>query len=489
MTTDRLVYLLFMLMVTVLYGQTLQFGHVWDDHIFFLTPFSEQSIDFKSFMSQNQFTVHGRFFRPLFLLSIWFDYIIHEFSPGPAHFFNLVIFYFTLLFMYKWSRLITSKWISVSAVLVFIAVPITVESVAFISSRDTLLSGLGIFWSLYNAELYRQNPAKHRFLMILFVSSTLAILSKESGLILPLIIGIHTLFFPTAEQNRLTPGLNIQATVWLSMIFYFLCKWLFLPTSYASFPLSQFMPDPEKCLHLPILVLKYVEHIFYPLNLSAEYLGQLQDIDINYKTMIAGIFMILLIQRTLVSQSNLKLRLMASFLSGLLPFMHLFPIHRLMTDRWAYVSSFFLILAVINILFTEINTRFMRRTGVTLMLVILILYGRLSYKRTGVWRNDHTLFHSILIQNPYSLNSHYNLGNYYFNLGNYDKSSFHFEQALLIDPKHVPSLTNLGYVHLQSGHDSLSEFFFNTAIALFEENEYAIQGLNILERRRSSSIK
>jgi 4-amino-4-deoxy-L-arabinose transferase-like glycosyltransferase len=141
-------------------------------------------------------------YRPLHSLSLWLSYRIFGVSSGPAQLINLSLHIAVILLLYALLvHLLTPKNWVIAVLLSSLAMIslYTVSGATWVSDRPTLLVTFFLFFMLnYFARLKEKEAPK---VWILLVLSLLALMSKESGLILPLI----ALYFLVVElRTRLT---------------------------------------------------------------------------------------------------------------------------------------------------------------------------------------------------------------------------------------------------------------------------------------------
>jgi hypothetical protein len=146
------------LLVFILYGNTLKNGYALDDNIVTgpdcITSKGFKSIPkiFKSFYADK--TEKNKFeYRPLVKISFAIEHQFFGVRAGVSHFFNLVLYCICLLVLLQWLRLIFRNYPPEFAVLIailFAILPIHTEVVASLKNRDILLSFIFSFsGSLY----------------------------------------------------------------------------------------------------------------------------------------------------------------------------------------------------------------------------------------------------------------------------------------------------------------------------------------------------
>ncbi len=127
-------------------------------------------------------------YRPLHSLSLWLSYKIFGVSSGPAQLINILLHIAVILLLYALLlRLLSEKHWAVAFVLSCLGLIslYTISPPTWVSDRPSLFVAFFLLILLnYLARLYEGQRPK---LWVLGLLSVLALLSKESGLILPLV--------------------------------------------------------------------------------------------------------------------------------------------------------------------------------------------------------------------------------------------------------------------------------------------------------------
>ena len=92
--------------------------------------------------------------------------------------------------------------------------------------------------------------------------------------------------------------------------------------------------------------------------------------------------------------------------------------------------------------------------------ILLCFLAFLTWRQSRIYRNDETLWHSTLALNPEVWLAHNNLGNDLLSQGQEQEALAEYQEALRINPTFIGAHINLGAVHLQQGQldEATSEF-------------------------------
>jgi hypothetical protein len=130
----------------------------------------------------------GTFFRPVTFSSFAWDYAIWDLSPVGYHLTNLFLHGCSIAGLFVMLRQFgVTQHIAAMTVAIFAAMPIQVESVAWMSGRfDVLVTTL----SVWTVAAYVWSRSTNRIVgyVIAILLSVVAMCSKETGFVLPLII-------------------------------------------------------------------------------------------------------------------------------------------------------------------------------------------------------------------------------------------------------------------------------------------------------------
>jgi tetratricopeptide (TPR) repeat protein len=195
------------LIAVLLYANTFTHEYVLDDHdIIRLNTHVQKGIDgIPTIMSttiRNGAGFHDDYlYRPLSQAMFALEWEIWPNNPHPSHIINVLLYALTCSFLF----LMLKRWtgnvnISFIAALLFAFHPIHTEVVANIKSRDEILSMLGIVLALYHYHSYLLS-GKFKYLIYTSLMTGVAMFSKESSIIIILILPLFVYFLSETKQN------------------------------------------------------------------------------------------------------------------------------------------------------------------------------------------------------------------------------------------------------------------------------------------------
>lgn len=209
---------LFLAVTVSAYLYTLNCGYIWDDERHVLMDSSLWGL---AGLWKIWFSREMQQYYPLIYSSFWLEANIWGLTPAASHMVNAVIHALNAFLLYAVLRHLNIRG-ALFAGLIFALHPVHVESVAWISERKNVLSGLFYLLSLYAFLKYEDKPGKGLYILslLLFV---MALLCKTVACTLPAVILIirwmRVRGTGTAYAARLVPffGLGLAfglLTIW-----------------------------------------------------------------------------------------------------------------------------------------------------------------------------------------------------------------------------------------------------------------------------------
>lgn len=323
---------LLLILVAVVYAPTLRFDFVnWDD-----PWYVENNELIKGWSFSNLYAIAtesvARNYAPLTIFSFLLDHTFWGPRAGGYHFTNVLLHaantVLVFLLMRQLSRHALVAW---GTAAIFAVHPLQVETVAWVSSRKGLLSGLFILWSLrYWLREARTSNDEFRGTLLLL----LALLSKAIAVVLPPIVVAYDVLI---RRKTLAESITRQ------VIPAFLCLWLVLQTMGAQTTIvggvrGHIGTGLHHILAVDLVILwKYVGMLLHPHDLCVLYDQPIQGIFCQF--ILATIAWCALGGLCWYCRDRARWALFAlgTWLLLLLPVLNLFPLTTLMNDRYLYL--------------------------------------------------------------------------------------------------------------------------------------------------------
>jgi len=482
----------------IFYGNTLTLKYAYDDTIVITgNQFTKQGIKgigdilttdfFTGYFGKDQNMVSGGRYRPLSLITFALEYQFFGENPAVSHFFNVLLFaavgILLLLLVQRLARsagLMNEKhhWylsVPLLASLLFIAHPIHTEVVANIKSRDEIMALLFCLLTVWFSLKYLDN----RKIPNLILSGCwffLALLSKENSVTFVVVLPVTIWFFTRAsvKENLFTLIPLVASTV----IFLLIRQ---AAIGHSNNPLTNDLMNnpfvemtiPQKYATILYTLGLYIKLLIFPHPLTSDYYPYHIPI-INpgdWRALLSlGIYLFMIAwiilkfrKKDLVAWSFIFFLVTLSIVSNLL-----FPIGAFMNERFIFVSSIaFSILSAAGIILVsnKLPSPALKKPVIlTLMTVILVLYGFKTITRNLDWYDSYTLFTTDVKVSQNSAKGNETAGEFIMNKANtlqdkkvkdsmYRVSIAYQQKAIRIYPKQIIALINLAAVYYSYNQD------------------------------------
>ncbi len=496
--------ILIIILFVVVFGLYLNNIHnalFWDDNDWIVrNPFvhSFTIVNVKALFTQNTLAGIGQrsnYFRPVLFLTYIANYVVGGDHPAGYHLVSNALHAFNtvLVFVLVFS-LFQKRRLAFVTALLFGIHPLQTEAVTYISGRGDPLSVFFLLISLLTFLKWYTGDHKHRAQMVWLglslIAQILAILSREVAVVMPLFIVLlvvlleHKTFLRSVWRAFLIslPYLAISA-------FYTILRltvWNFKDT------LNFYIRDNLYTQHLSFRIftffhalVDYVRLTFVPEHLHMERSVPLHTSLVQWPVWGVAIglvgFLILLIvlyrkerhQKKIEGYSDFRIVFFGIgwFFVWLLPSSGIIPVVALIYEHWLYFALFgFLLVCVFYferlLAFFENRGDYVVRNGLMIgLLVVVVLFARVSLARNALWGNAEAFYKDILRYDPESVRVHNNLGNFYFNTGNVASAEHEYWLAVKSEDIFPQPHFNLGDI-LQKRNDIAGALYeYEKAIA------------------------
>lgn len=336
------------------------------------------------------FRGHGGFFRPVIMLSLYTDYKLWGLNPYGYHITNILVHSCNAFLLCLIAVCLTDRpglacfhkmAIPVFSGFIFLTLPSHTEAVSWISGRTDLFATFFCLFSFLWYLMYR-TKYKTSYIIISLLLFFVALCSKESVIIYPLIIGSCELYYylTGCEKSFLLPFL------------YGIIFTLYLPVRYIQ--LGTFIGGYGAKVHFNFTLVHFMKLIFYP---CMVFLPPLPEAYWSFA--LAGIVaMIVLI--SLISMLHNRVTgtfyLFLIFLSiiSILPVLNL-GVSNIDTQgtRLLYLSSCFMSIYLSSVIISlKINRKFI----IVFMVAAVLLSGMSLYYTDCNWHTASCISRNIL---------------------------------------------------------------------------------------------
>jgi len=450
--------------------------------------------------------IPGNYYRPLFLLFLLLNYKI--FGPYAAgwHLVSVAVHMGVTVLVYLLARRLTGdEGTALIAALIFGLHPVHIESVAWISGvTDPLLALflLPAFLCYLNAR--EQSARRRSWLAGSLALYGLAMLSKETALILPILIfTFEWLWRDASGSSGLRLVFERTRTAAARIIPFLLLTFVYLAVRWHVIEgLGHTMVPLDIWTILftwPHLLMFYLCHLIWPFNLSVFYnvpyvrTPGLVPFILPLAGLAAGGFLAFLgvqrLGRTAPGNGRLAVFLCLWILIPFIPLLDLsvLPVGEIAHDRYLYLPSigFSILLAMV---LRRIRPGKLKLLGLPALqaagvLLLVLVFGISTAKQDRYWANDMKLYSRGVSRTPQNKLARTNLGNAMGEEGRYGEALVLYREVLAHDPDFWLAIYNTGYTYYRMGRLHEAEKYLKRAIAVngVDSDEYFYLGLTWLK--------
>ncbi len=356
--------------------------------------------------------------------------------------------------------------------LFFVVHPVHTEAVSYISGRADVLAGLFMLLSLIG---YIKNLRSRSLGCSLLapLGYLLALLSKESSIILPVVLLLyHYTFRVKIKMKDFTP-IMVIGLVYIAARLTLLRA--LVPA--AAHPATAF----ERIPGFFVAITAYVRLLLFPFHLHMEYGNRTFDLlDARAITGIAIACIALVYAARNRQRHGLLSFSVFWFFSALIPVTNIYPINAYMAEHWLYVPSigFFLILA--RGAGYMYGTRALKAVAVALVLGLVMFYSTATVRQNGYWREPLAFYERTLRFAPDIPKMHYNLGNVLKDMGKAREAIVSYKRAIELNPYYAQAHTNLGLAYKSIGRKEDAVVSYQKAIEIDPAMAQAYNNLGIV---------
>jgi tetratricopeptide (TPR) repeat protein len=433
-------------LVALAFGAALRNEFIWDDEILILgNPLVQSWDQLPRLLTSSFWADSTKFYRPVVGLLYVFDYTAWgSGNPTGFHATNLVLHSFFSVVLYALLRRRFGLLASFLAAALFAVHPVHVAAVAPAYARDNMLPGM------LAAALLALDSARHwkPAAWICLAVFALTCLSKESGLVFPLLAGAYSFLYFEAEERRDTRWL--QVWLWCLAAAYLAARVLWMPF-YGPSPLAVIADQGllvRVWTFLEVLT-HYAQLLIFPRHLFAERHFVTDSVTALRPWLGLVVSLAVLAYGWRVRQRKPHLLFGALwFYLALGPTSNLVALQLTMAEQWLYPAAMGIAWMLAGMLTPALDgapgNAVRRRWGVAALSVVILAFAARSALRTLDWHDGATLFSKDLVHAPNSFVLHNNLGLAHWRRGDREAAEEEFRAALSLYQRYGIASNNLG---------------------------------------------
>jgi Tfp pilus assembly protein PilF len=467
----------------VVYANTAAHGFVYDDVFFNEIPeYRSLSGIVRAFqVSYVADSPANGSYRPIPASTFVLTYVLFGDSPLPFHITNILLhgIICSIIYIFLVKYLSVSKITAITTALLFAVLPVHTEVVANNKARDELfyvLFSLGVWISYLKAF-----AGKRRRMVWLFLAGVcylLALLSKEYSILSPLIgIALALLLHRAQWKSIILSGIVFVP----AFLGYFLLRYQAYGVNLVSEYSIAYTSNPlihssffVRMLSAVSIYWTYIEKIFFPLNLSANYnYAHFVPVSYPFETLAftAGFFVMIGSLIACVSMFRTKTPGFAGWIIFLLTY---FPISQILrpgsdaiAERWIYFPSLGILLVVSSLALWMWKRQ--RIIYIVILGICCILYSFRTVDRNTVWASNESLYASILKDAPKSAYAHYLMGFEMLRQGKIQKAKEHAQAFIDIYPKGIRIYNLLATIAMLESRFDDAQMYLDKSLELNAE--------------------
>jgi len=468
-------YLVVVIVGLLVFGRTVFFGYTYfDDDIFILRHFNWIE-KFSSILLAFQKVHFGSYYRPFLTVSLIIDAQISGQAPWMYHCSNVVYHLVASCLVFRLlSKLQFSGFIALAMSLVFVIHPLVTQSVAWILGRNESILAIFVLLSMISYLNYRSSK-QSKYLFIHFLFFLLALLTKETALVVPLLIIFYNRLVAREWLVSKKPVILIGGWLTATSIWYFLRQVSLNGTQIGidTFTLSAFFTNLR-------VLLEAFGKMLIPLQLSPYPTYSVVPTFIGI-----AIIMFFIVSFVAWKKSVNKITMFAIvwIILFILPslFVHIFDAeHRFNYLEYRFYGStigFSIFLASV------FQNKFHRFGWIKkiLLLVVLLSYIAVTINYSEVFRDPLSHWEHAVRMSPESADVYYNLGIVSIEVAkDPERAEENYRKAISLNGSNPEYHYNLGTIYIRQNLAELAREEFERTTKLDPSNLFALYNLGNL---------
>ena len=447
----------------LVFGQTLWHNFVnLDDHVYvYDNPLITRGLTVDGVINAFAHT-HARNWHPLTTLSHMLDCQLFGLKAGGHHFTNVLFHTVSVVLLFLLLRQMTGAfWQSAFVAALFAVHPLHVESVAWVSERKDVLSGVFFMLTLWAYTRYVQARSMGRYLTVALFF-VLGLMSKPMLVTVPCVLLLLD-YWPlnrfSWDRTRLTRGArppdraHSVAPLFVEKIPLFAlsalsCIATLLIQLYSAGAIDQ-LPLAWRLNNAAVTYVAYIWQMFWPARLAAFYPHPNDQLPI-WQVIFAITFLISISLLAIQWRRERPYILTGWFwyvgmLVPVIGFVQAGEQGR--ADRYTYlpqIGLYILIVWTVAELLSRLRQPAQHRVAAIVMPTIIALLSWRAFVQTSYWENSERLWNHALAVTTDNAMAHNNLGHLLLQRGEWDRAISHFELALNIRSQNAATHYNLG---------------------------------------------
>lgn len=460
-----------------------------DEELIYKNYYIQNLSNFPKYFSENMIAGAGKtsnMYRPLLLTSFAIDYSIWKNSPIGYHLTSILLHGINgFLIFILLQKLFGKKIISLLTGVFFIIHPVQTEAVAYASGRIDLLYTCFTLLALITFLRFLQSGKnKIIYYSLSLTLCILAVLSKETAIIFPLLL-VLTIFIFTQEKDVLK-NLIYTLPFFLIVGMYTLLRFTLLRFGNI---LNFYPVDNVYSQNILIRIYSFARALFdylsvliFPKDLI--FARQIPTITSFLNIYVIGFILLFLIGFLLswkfFPKQKLFLFAFLWFFITLVPLSGIIPINNIIAEHYLYLPSigFFLIISfAFSYAFIKHKSVGFKLTASLILLLVMSLLLIRTLIRNADWKDPITFYTKSISQSPWHIPMRHNLAMAYSDIGRDDLAIEGYKNIIAISDTYPNPHHNLANIYQKQGKFDLAEIEYQYAIQIDPNFLFSYTGL------------
>ena len=486
--------LFLLLLVALVFGQTLRSGFVnFDDQVYVTAnPVVQQGLDAHGVKWAFTHTVALNW-HPLTLMSHMLDCSLYGLNAGGHHFTNLLLHGIAVVLLFLvLTELTGAVWRSGFVAAVFAVHPLRAESVAWISERKDVLSGVFFTLTLLAYMRYARKPfALSRYLLVI-VMLACGLMAKPMLVTVPFVLLLLD-YWPLKrfdENAASEEWIKIAGRLFMEKVPLFALSALACAGSLLSqqgwIIHKDLLSVPLRLANMSMAYATYIWQMFYPAKLAILYPHPLENVSVP-GSILAWVLLVAVTTWFFLLRRQRPYLLVGWlwFLGMLVPVIGLVQVGRQgHADRYTYLPQIGLYILVTWLVVEICAGAAYRKALDGFAVVIIAVLTFVGYRQTSYWYDSETLWrHALAVtgDNPVALTD---LGSALYQKGRTDDAMAEFQKALTLKSNDPDTYDSIGAIYVKQGNIDDAIDCFRKALAIYPEDSVAYKNLGIVFLRQ-----
>ncbi len=327
--------------------------------------------------------------------------------------------------------------------LIFAIHPILIESITWVTGGSYTRYTFFLLGALF--FYIKKNKKKHYYwYSVLF--SIMAISSSEKAIIIPLLFLLYEISFGKIKENwkKLIPYFGITG-IW---VLFYLSQ---IGNRISGMEMQSYgqVKTLNPFFQIPVALASYIQLIFWPDKLTL-YHSEMVFTPLQFGFMVLITLSLFASIGTSYFKNKQIFFWLSFFVISLLPTLTPFGISWIVAERYVYLGSIGIFFVISYSLVYLVKNEKTKIIGYLLFVICLLGLMTRTIIRNMDWRNEDTLWTSMIRTSPSDPKTHNNLGDMYGRQGNMQKSMEEFKRAIEINPNYADAYHNLGNVYINT---------------------------------------